>query len=1028
MGKTLRVLHVEDSERDTALLARHLARADYEVSSERVETRDEMRAALAAQDWDVILCDYSMPHFSAPDALRLLKESGLDIPFIIISGTVGEEVAVEAMRAGADDYLMKDSLARLAPAIERGVYEAHNRRAMREAEAALRESEDRYRDLVEHSHDLICTHDMEGRILSVNRTAARALGYEPEELLGRDLRDALVPKFRERFDDYIAEIQREGIARGLMVVGTRAGEERIWEYTNTLRTEGVAAPIVRGVAHDVTEQRRAEEAVRRSEAELRAIFEAMSDVVIVLDREGRYLKVAATSADLLYRPPASLVGHTLHEVFPAAQADFFLAHVRRALGEGRVHRVEYSLQIGGAEVWFDGSVSPVSGDSVIWVARDITERKQAEEKIRQSERQLAEAQRLAHIGSWNWDLQNNTLIWSDEHYRIFGLDPQEYNPTYESAVMEYVHPEDRDLVKSTVEHSIRTQEPFDFNYRAIRSDGNVRVVHSRGNVISDEQGNPVRMFGTAQDVTELKRAEEQLRHQLDFNTAITSSLGEGVYALDREGRVTFMNPAAESALGWTQAELLGQQMHEVIHSQHADGARRPASECPLLEVLKSGQTVKVENDVFTRKDGSLFPVSYTSSPIITAGLILGAVLAFRDISERQALEDQLRQAQKMEAIGQLAGGVAHDFNNLLTAINGYSDLTLRRLAEEDPLRRNVEEVRKAGERAAALTRQLLAFSRKQVLQPVALDLNALVSDMEKMLRRLIGEDVELRTALAPGLGSIKADPGQVEQVIMNLAVNARDAMPRGGKLTIETAEVRLGEDAASRLAAAAPGTYVLLSVADTGVGIDDETLEHIFEPFFTTKEQGKGTGLGLSTVYGIVKQSGGGVRVTSEVGRGSTFEVYFPRVGEGAQEYRRGTEPEGELRGTETILLAEDEEMVRRLTREVLEMYGYRVLVAAGGGAALLICERHEGPIHLLITDLVMPEMSGRELVARVASLRPEMKVLFMSGYTDASATGQGGFEEGSDFIQKPFTPAALARKVREVLDRAERMGTEPRA
>jgi PAS domain S-box-containing protein len=760
MGKTLRVLHVEDSERDTALLARHLARADYEVSSERVETPDEMRAALAAQEWDVILCDYSMPHFSAPDALRLLKESGLDIPFIIISGTVGEEVAVAAMRAGADDYLMKDSLARLAPAIERGVYEAHNRRAMREAEAALRESEDRYRDLVEHSHDLICTHDMEGRILSVNRTAARALGYEPEELLGRDLRDALVPKFRERFDDYIADIQREGIARGLMVVGTRAGEERVWEYTNTLRTEGVAAPIVRGVAHDVTEQRRAEEAVRRSEAELRAIFEAMSDVVIVLDREGRYLKVAATSADLLYRPPASLVGHTLHEVFPAAQADFFLAHVRRALDEGWMHRAEYSLQIGGAEVWFDGSVSPVSEDLVVWVARDITERKQ--------------------------------------------------------------------------------------------------------------------------------------------------------------------------------------------------------------------------------------------------------------------LEEQLRHAQKMEAVGQLAGGIAHDFNNLLTAINGYSDLALRRLDPEDPLRRSVEEIRKAGERAAALTRQLLAFSRKQVLQPLVLDLNSVVSDMERMLRRVIGEDVELGTALAHDLGSIKADPGQIEQVIMNLCVNARDAMPQGGRLTIETANVHLGEEHAARRAGdLAPGPYVVLRVTDTGLGMDERTRERIFEPFFTTKGAGKGTGLGLSTVYGIVKQSGGGVSVASEVGRGSTFEVYFPRVGEGAREYRRGTEPEGELRGTETVLLAEDEEMVRRLTREVLEIYGYRVLVAAGGGAALLICERHEGPIALLITDLVMPEMNGRELAARLASLRPEMKVLFMSGYTDASATGQGEFEDGSDFIQKPFTPVALARKVREVLDRA---------
>jgi two-component system, cell cycle sensor histidine kinase and response regulator CckA len=759
MKRTLRVLHVEDSERDVALLTRHLARAGYDLRSERVETAAAMRAALEAGEWDVVLCDYSMPHFSAPEALRLLKETGADIPFIIISGTVGEETAVEAMRAGADDYLMKDSLTRLVPAIERGMHEAENRRARRRVEEALRESEDRYRDLVEHSHDLICTHDLEGRILSVNRTAAEALGYDREALLGRNIRDALPPEHRHEFDDYIAEIQKEGIARGLMTVRTRAGEKRVWEYTNTLRTEGVAAPIVRGVAHDVTERLRAEEALKKSEAELRAIFEAMTDVILVLDAEGRYLKIAATNANLLYRPPARLIGKTLHEVFPAEQADFFLAHVRQALRERRMHRVEYSLQIDGAEVWFDGSVSPMSGDAVVWIARDITERKR--------------------------------------------------------------------------------------------------------------------------------------------------------------------------------------------------------------------------------------------------------------------LEEQLLQSQKMEAVGQLAGGVAHDFNNLLTAINGYSDLTLRRLSPEDPLRRNVEEVRKAGERAAALTRQLLAFSRKQVLQPVALDLNALVSDMEKMLRRLIGEDVELRTALAPDLGSIKADPGQVEQVVMNLCVNARDAMPRGGHLTVETKEVVLGEDSGSRLVAVTPGPHVMLSVCDTGTGMDEETLERIFEPFFTTKEAGKGTGLGLSTVYGIVKQSGGYIEVESEVGRGTIFRVYFPRAGEGAREYRRGAEPEEVLRGGETVLLTEDEETVRRLAREVLEIYGYRVLEAANGGAAFLICERHEGPIHLLVTDVVMPEMSGRELADRLARLRPDMKVLYMSGYTDGAIVSQGVLEEGADFIHKPFAPDALARKVREVLDRS---------
>ncbi|PYS49074.1 MAG: hybrid sensor histidine kinase/response regulator [Acidobacteria bacterium] len=391
-----------------------------------------------------------------------------------------------------------------------------------------------------------------------------------------------------------------------------------------------------------------------------------------------------------------------------------------------------------------------------------------------------------------------------------------------------------------------------------------------------------------------------------------------------------------------------------------------------------------------------------------------------DVTERRLLEEQFRQSQKMEAIGQLAGGIAHDFNNLLTAINGYSELAMRKLQAEDPLRRNLEEIKKAGERAASLTRQLLAFSRKQILQPAVLVINSVVSDMEKMLRRLIGEDIDLKTALETQLGSIKADPGQIEQIIMNLVINARDAMPAGGKLTIETSNVDLDETYARQHTGVTPGHYVMLAVSDTGMGMNTATLARIFEPFFTTKEKGKGTGLGLSTIYGIVKQSGGNIWVYSEVGQGTTFKVYLPRVDEDAQEYKRTDETEEILQGTETILLAEDEEIVRTLAREILETYGYRVLEASGSGAALLICERVTEPIDLLITDVVMPEMSGRQLAARLSQLRPEMKVLYMSGYTDDAIVHQGVLDEDANFIQKPFTPDALAKKVREVLNKSE--------
>src|SRR5438132_875323 len=390
----------------------------------------------------------------------------------------------------------------------------------------------------------------------------------------------------------------------------------------------------------------------------------------------------------------------------------------------------------------------------------------------------------------------------------------------------------------------------------------------------------------------------------------------------------------------------------------------------------------------------------------------------RDVTERVQLEQQLRQAQKMEAVGRLAGGIAHDFNNILTAITGYADLLLEDLAATDPRRQDADEIHKAADRAAGLTRQLLACSRQQVLQPTVLEVNTLVSDLEKMLRRLLGEDVELSTRLAPTTGRVKADPGQLEQVVMNLAVNARDAMPNGGKLTLETANVDLDGAYAADHYPARAGPFVMLAVSDTGIGMSEETQAHMFEPFFTTKEKGKGTGLGLATVYGIIKQSGGFIWVYSEVGHGTTFKLYLPRVEELAERAaapaQARTRP---ARGTETILVVEDEAPVRNVARQVLERHGYSVLEAPSAEAALDIATRYSGTIHLLLTDVVMPGLNGRELASRLADLRPDARVIFMSGYTDDAVTRHGVLEPGSAYVQKPFTPDAIARRVREVLD-----------
>jgi len=387
---------------------------------------------------------------------------------------------------------------------------------------------------------------------------------------------------------------------------------------------------------------------------------------------------------------------------------------------------------------------------------------------------------------------------------------------------------------------------------------------------------------------------------------------------------------------------------------------------------------------------------------------------------RAQLEEQLRQAQKIDSMGRLAGGVAHDFNNILTAIRGYAELMLLELAPGDPMRSSVTEISRAGERAADLTRQLLAFSRRQLLQPRVLALNSLIADSIKMLQRLLGEDIELVTLLDPELGHVKADAGQMEQVILNLALNARDAMPQGGKLTLETRNVILQEEYAQKHFSLQPGSYIMMTISDIGCGMDPHTLSHIFEPFFTTKEPGKGTGLGLSTVYGIVQQSGGSIWVYSEPGRGTTFKIYLPRIEEPLDEAGEKRIESDNPRGSETILVVEDDEIVRKLTCQALRRYGYQVIEAANGIEALLSCEKYPEPIPLMITDVVMPQISGPELATRLRLLHPETQVLYISGYTDDAVVRHGLLDAALYFLQKPFTPGALVHKVRDILDQAD--------
>jgi PAS domain S-box-containing protein len=509
-----------------------------------------------------------------------------------------------------------------------------------------------------------------------------------------------------------------------------------------------------------------------------------------------------------------------------------------------------------------------------------------------------------------------------------------------------------------------------------------------------------------------------LHEQTDALTALIQSAPLAIVSIDLQGRLTRWNPAAERIFGWRQDQVLGDLPPFIRKDQleEFDGLRKR---------ILQGHTLIDIGLQRQRKDGTLIDIRLSAAPLRNAeGRIVGIMAVIVDMSEHKALEEQFHQSQKLEAVGRLAGGIAHDFNNILLVIMGYSEILLSALPETDPQRSLIEQIHSAGKRATGLTAQLLAFSRRQVLQPRLMDLNAVVFGLDAMLQRLIGEDIQLTLAPDESLGLINADPGQMEQVVMNLVVNGRDAMPQGGKLTLTTRNIDLATPSTFGRTSVPPGRYVMLAVGDTGCGMNNETQDRIFEPFFTTKEPGQGTGLGLATTYGIINQSLGYISVLSEPGHGSTFTIYLPRVEAEANAHKGQPQTRDLPRGEETVLIVEDEPGVRAIVSDTLRQHGYTTLQARHGIEALLLGNQRKEPLHLLITDVVMPQMNGREVAEQLRPVHPEMKVLYMSGYTDDAVVRHGILQSETAFLQKPFTSKALARKVRDVLDK----GAPPRS
>jgi PAS domain S-box-containing protein len=887
------------------------------------------------------------------------------------------------------------------------------------ADDAVRRSEALFRAVIEKSSEIISLPAADGTTRYLTPSAWKILGWDPNEVGSKTVREQVIPEDRERIASELDRLVRTG-GRDLSMdlrVRHRDGSIRWFESTGTNLLDDPDVRAIVGNYRDITARKIADEAIRTS----RDLLEKAQEMAHVgswtsgigEDDELQWTRECGRIFDVKEGTVITL-GQIMTRVHPDDRERVMRA--RREAAEAHApldieHRI---VRDDGKLCWVRARTTAERRDGVprmIATVQDITDRKSADAALRESEERYRRIVENTSEGIWVYNDEGLTTFMNARMAEMLGYTIEE---TLGQPVFAFMDESARAAAEARMaRRRSGVGERSDFHFR--RRDGTDLWASVKANPLFDAEGRFEAALALLTDVSLERRADEARAHL----AAIVESAGDAIIGATPEGMITSWNKAAEGLYGWSASEAIGRPTTILILPENL------ATVAPVWERLRRGELIRHFETTHVRRDGSTVEVVFTASPIFDADhRVIGSARIVTDLTERrraaatlEQTEAQLRQAQKMEAVGVLAGGVAHDFNNVLAVILSFASLVLDDLKPGDPVRADIQEIARAGERATELTRQLLAFSRKQVLQPQVLDLEQSVLGMEKMLRRLLGEAIELARLSHASLGRVLVDPGQFEQVVMNLAVNARDAMPRGGKLSIELVNTELDADYARLHHGVVPGRYVMLAVTDTGVGMDGPTRERIFEPFFTTKGVGRGTGLGLSTVFGIVKQSHGHIWVYSEPGQGTTFKVYFPRVEQEVEGVWLDTlEPET-LRGSETVLLVEDEEQVRVTSRTILQRSGYNVLDALSGGDALLICEQFPAKIHLLLTDVVMPRMSGRQVAERLQPLRPEMKVLYVSGYTEDSIVHHGVLDAGIAFLQKPITPKALLRKVREVLD-----------
>lgn len=1022
----LRVLIIDDSPDDALLITNAITGQELEITSERVDDASSLRTALTDGQWDVVISDYSMPSLTTAEALRIVTEVDANLPFIVVSGVIGEDAAVEMMRTGALDYVMKDRLSRLLPAIRREMREVKARKARVAAEADRNDLRQRLQTTVERAPVGIVNVAEDGRFLHVNQRFCEIVGYESAELLQLTFADITHPLDVNRDREHMRRMSR-GELREYQTEKryVRKDGEVVYVSLNTAPIYGPGGEFLyfASIMLDLTERKRMETQLRERDERYRQIVDNAQEGIWTIDTDGRTTFVNRSMADMLGYSADEMLGRQLHDFIH--EADDERANTladRRRLGFS--DRGEFVLRSSSGEsvrIHFTANrLLDADGAHIgaLVMVTDVTARWDAEEAVLLQKRELDEAQRIAELGSWRRNLPGDAIVWSDGMYRILGVDPTA-NPNPRFALLfSLVEPEDREKVKAALANSIESGLPLDVHYRIRRPDGVVRSLHAFGEVTLDATGAPAHIRGVTQDVTERLEslaAHETLNREVQL---LLESTTQGIFGVDRDGYCTFINRAASDALGYPPGQLVGRSMHDVTHqgpdcSHTSDG-------CPLEAAARTGTAIEVQADRLSRRDGSSLPVEYSAAPVIDGGAVRGAVVVFTDISERKLLQAQLEQSDRVSSLGRLAATMAHEFNNVLMGIQPFAE-TLSRHNPDQKVQRATQNILQAVQRGRSITHGILRFARPADLVKETIDVAVWLRSMDAALTALVGDRIRFQLRVDGDHLFIRGDRHQLEQVLTNLAANARDAMEDGGTLTVGV-ERCLSGHVFSFGAIRTIDRYLHITVTDTGSGMDAKTLKGIFDPFFTTKRSG--TGLGLAVVHQVMQQHGGSIVAESTPGEGTVFHLFLPFSEESIAEAEVAPR---QLSRTAigSVLIVEDDEAISDGVAELLRDEGIAVEVAASGAAAMASLALHVPAV--VILDVGLPDIDGRLLYERIALTCPELAVVFASGSNDeemlrpylrpghiASLTKPYEFEALLQVLDSLDTPSSTAMASRQ--------------